>query len=355
MIISQSLLIRQGELPTLEAGADGRDFKQSTTLGILRRFKKTERASDLPSGIGDIKAIHSNAIEFRAGALAAQGRGIGLLVALFALFFSPFVVLAVSGFLVTQFHDPAGLWFSAVLLAILGVVVLVACWPAVIAGLNADLFGPSDIPILFDRLHRKVYRVVLDQPRPRFGPDNSFFNGPWWPSTVKLRALELDWNCVEAQHRAQLTGTSAAIGREHSLVFNVYQRPLAQDSEAQLVDAFTLGNPQVLSEDMVPMLWEHVRRYMEENGPPLAPGDELADPWRPKTLWQSLGAVGPFGQRLGWWYRHMPAITILLLVTCPVTLPFFMFWGVCNWISHKTMRTVTWPDEVLRAVGPQVQ
>ena len=85
----------------------------------------------------------------------------------------------------------------------------------------------------------------------------------------------------------------------------------------------------------------------------MAAGDELAKDERPRNLWQSLGAVGPFGPKFFYWWRTpgLKGVTIFALIFLPFTLPFQTLWGVCNWISHLTMRRGVWPPELVQLLG----
>ena len=66
------------------------------------------------------------------------------------------------------------------------------------------------------------------------------------------------------------------------------QGPITPTNLPPYVDGFGLGDAKVLSSSAHPA-WEHVRRYMNENGPALPPGEQLADTTVPVTWWDSLG------------------------------------------------------------------
>ena len=116
-----------------------------------------------------------------------------------------------------------------------------------------------------------------------------------------------------------------------------------------------MGNSASFGENSVGMWWEHLRRYMQTNGPALPEGEVLQLFERPRNLWQSMGVVSPFGPRFMWWWRNGRFPTVVILVCFPFTLPFFFGWSVCNWISHMTMRKAIWPQEVRDRIGQMTE
>ena len=215
-----------------------------------------------------------------------------------------------------------------------------------------EFFRPLDLPIIFDRQRRKVYR--LDQT-----PPLSVFSAfkPW-----PIRYLEHDWDDIVAEHGVVTFTTGSSAHRQHTLALMVrdknagdFKGPITPDNTPPYVDGFTLGDPKTLSELTVPLVWEHLRRYMNENGPALPPGEQLADTTVPVTWWDSLGAVSVFGPgyvkrwRDGWGW-----MTIMHLLS-PLMLPLAVLMATTNWLSYKTAYPVQWPQEVLDKVGPPVR
>jgi hypothetical protein len=216
--------------------------------------------------------------------------------------------------------------------------------------LKLDLFPPEDEPILFDRKHRKIYCLIAPM-------DGSSERGWARFRSIPLQAVEYDWDYVTAEHRVQLTGTGQSVSRIHQLVLVVRDRrkPGADEPYGRLLDEFSVGNSASFGEVSVGMWWEHLRRYMQTNGPALPEGEVLQLFERPKNLWQSMGVVSPFGPRFMWWWRNARFPTILILLCFPFTLPFSFGWSICNWISHMTMRKVIWPQEVRDRIGRVIE
>ena len=93
-------------------------------------------------------------------------------------------------------------------------------------------------------------------------------------------------------------GSPGQRGREHRVVGFLP----GMKSEIFKQEEFTVGNSMALGPTTVPMLWEHIRRFMEEDGEG-APADEpLLVFERPTSLWQSMGVVSPFGPKFFWWW-----------------------------------------------------
>ncbi len=208
----------------------------------------------------------------------------------------------------------------------------------VIKTARLELFCPQDEPVIFDRKHRKVYRLFRET---HPGIKGLFKR---WP----MRACEYEWDLIDVEHNAVLITTGSTVTRRHSLVFIVRRSA----SDPTIIDSFNIGNPMLLGEQTVAPVWEHIRRFMEEDGSHLPPGEALAPAEGPKTLWQSLGAVGPVGPNYRQWWRDNPGIMVIMHLMFPLFLPLFLFTGFFNWLSNKTAIKVAWPHEVTQRVGP---
>lgn len=215
-----------------------------------------------------------------------------------------------------------------------------------------EFFRPLDLPILFDRQRRKVYR--LDQTPPP-GLLSAF--KPW-----PIRYLEHDWDDIVAEHGVVTFTTGSSVHRQHTLALMVRDRnagdfkgPITPDNTPPYVDGFGLGDPKTLSELTVPRVWEHLRRYMNENGPALPPGEQLADTTVPLTWWDSLGAVSVFGPGYAKRWRESWGWMTLMHLLSPLMLPLAILMATTNWLSYKTAYPVQWPQGVLDKVGPRVQ
>lgn len=214
-----------------------------------------------------------------------------------------------------------------------------------------ELFLPLDLPIIFDRKHRKVYRLVEDlddQGKPK--------------QRGQALVIAHDWDDIVAEHHVTTATTGSSVQRHHTLVLMVrdknpgdFHGPITPTNLPPYVDGFGLGDAKVLTEFTTPRVWEHVRRYMNENGPALPPGEQLADTTVPVTWWDSLGAVSVFGPGyLKRWRENWGWMAIMHLLS-PLMLPLAILMATTNWLSYKTAYPVQWPREVLDKVGPPVR
>ncbi|MCW7537005.1 hypothetical protein OOT46_03940 [Aquabacterium sp. A7-Y] len=279
-----------------------------------------------------IKATYADAIEY-VGA-AKDVRGLGITFGVFAAAVGG--VIADSGIWALHVQD----WFvvaCGILLTLGGLAFgsYMLLWM-----MRWELFRPNDEPTIFDRKRRKVYRISREA--------KSGFKGllQRWP----LQVLEYDWDLVEAEHRATLVTTGSTAYRQHELWFLVKQSA----TDSTVIDTFRIGNVMAMSDGITDGVWEHIRRFMEEGGPHLpGPDEPLADRTVPQSWWESMGAIGlPFGPKYLHWWKTSPMITLMHHLVLPLTLPMSLLWGTGNWLSYKTQVPVTWPDEVLAALGP---
>lgn len=128
-----------------------------------------------------------------------------------------------------------------------------------INSVRLELFRPVDEPIIFDRKHSKIYRIF----RESFVGWRGLFMR--WP----LRFSEHDWDLVDAEHQTIVATNGSTIMRYHALMFLVRK----SQNDFSLDASFIVGNSSQMGELTVPAVWEHIRRFMEENGPHLPLGE----------------------------------------------------------------------------------
>lgn len=294
--------------------------------GVVRRFSKRQSAGNASIAMGWIKASYAQAIEFTGSPQGLRGM---------FLIFGVFGAGIGFGFGLWRLQVELREWpnffilFPPMLIAF-GLYMIL--WTT-----RLELFRPEDEPTIFDRQHRKVYRIFRE-------------THPGWRGLFKpwpLRAAEYDWDLIDAEHQAVLNTTGSTVTRYHNLVFLVKRSA----DDPSIIDSFTIGNPMEYVEVTVPAVWEHIRRFMEANGPHLPPGERLVPATPPQTLWQSLAAVGPFGPSYLRWWQDYSGFMILIHILFPIFLPFFALWGFFNWLSYLTATRIEWPAEVRAAVG----
>lgn len=200
-----------------------------------------------------------------------------------------------------------------------------------------ELFRPVDEPIIFDRKHKKVYRIF----RTVYSGWLGLFMS--WP----LKYAEHEWDLVDAEHQVAVSTNGSTINRYHALMFSVRK----SKDDPTVIDSFLVGNSIQLGELTVPAVWEHIRCFMEEGGPPLSPGDVLIPFKTSKTFFQCLLDSGPYGKNFGIWWREVELLLVLALIFFPILLPFFTLIGIFAWLSYKTSVPIAWPKHVCEAVN----
>jgi len=342
--------------------------------GTLRRFQKNRRESEQPQAFGWIKATYTDAIEYSGMKQAAEG--MIMVGAFFGLMIGGGLMGVGAGFMFMPFLNyqvDAPFWvypFSISLGFILFLgAALLAVW-MIFTPLRRVFRAPRDLPIIFDRKARKVYRMVLDTQPGLLG-----LLKPW-----PVKAVAYDWDLIDAEHDAQVMGSTATVQRLHRLVFVV--RKSATDPT--IIDHFEIGNSMAQAENMVAPMWEHIRRFMEENGPHLPHHSEPLDSRledKP-TWWQACGQSGPFGSRYGWWWRNQAFLTAFYHVIALSSLALFVLaaistkghpvsllgllgpwivisinWGQGTgiWLQAHTSLQLDWPQAVKEAIGPAVR
>lgn len=300
--------------------------------GIVQRYEKRESVHRNPQALGWIKATYQDAIEYTSKTKDLRG-----LAFFWAVFSGPSLVAVSVLFMygAFQFDD----WFTWMLFPPGAVIFFcMGTWLGALM-LRADLFHLSDQPIIFDRKHRKVYRLFNEMPSGLLG----IFK-PW-----PVHACAYDWDLIDAEHNAEGVITGATATTNHFLMFAVRKSA----SDPTIIDSFQIANAMSLSDGLTDAMWEHIRRFMEEGGPHLpTPNEPLASQEKPPTWWQSLGASGCFGPGYFRRWRSLPGFMILMHMVLPLSVPMYLLWGTGNWLSYKTEIKIGWPGEVLAAVGP---
>jgi hypothetical protein len=363
--VALSDLLPHGEYvnPAYEGGAAGdstaEDRPDAVVHGTLARFDKANSASATAQAFGWIKATYPNAIEYAGQKQALEG---GIMITTF--FGIPFAVAGFGMMLVTLFVS---------LTWILSIGMLIGCAAMLALGYWSLLFPlrhvwrtPRDLPIVFDRAHRKVYRMAQER-----APGLKGLMQPW-----PVKALAYDWDLVDAEHNAEFIGSASSAQRLHRLLFVVRKSA----DNPTIIDSFEIGNGLAQGEAMVAPMYEHIRRFMEQGGSHLPHRDEPLDERSDDlpTWWQACGRAGPWGNRYLWWWKNEKVMSVmhhvvLLAGLVPALIgfantggfaPFIMLglswislsmvWGQGTgiWLMAHTSYRLDWPAAVHKAIGP---
>ncbi|QYF94954.1 hypothetical protein KY495_07225 [Massilia sp. PAMC28688] len=299
---------------------------------LISRFKRNQPASEQTRAFGLIKNTYQDAIEYKT--VPAQVRGLIFLFGLAGALVPIFGVPTMYAELVE--HDNPSKFdyaFMAILAAIALFTGLVLVYTA-----RLEFFRPIDEPVIFDRKNRKIYRVFRAvQP----GVKGLFQR---WP----LQTAEHRWDTITGEYRVTITPTGSTVSASHALHFVAVER----QGESTLLQDFQVANPLLLGEFTIGPFWEHIRRFMEESGPHVPSTEAVNVEPVPSSLWQSLGAVGPFGPNYFKWWRTNTTATVFMHLFIWLVLPFSLVWAVLNWLSYATATSVHWPASVIEAIGP---
>jgi hypothetical protein len=164
---------------------------------------------------------------------------------------------------------------------------------------------------------------------------------------VKAEIRSYPWSCVRAEISTFVVGAAPFAGRQHMLRLCITEAP----GSNRVVERFNVGLVDVGDGSQLVALWEHIRRYMQENGPALTgQGTEKLVPAEHMPLWWALLSfmpVGPdavmWGKRAWWKFLFAPLVLI--------ALPLCLFFGLFRWLSLALKKTPQWPAEILNAAG----
>ncbi|WP_150410027.1 DUF6708 domain-containing protein [Xanthomonas sontii] len=207
--------------------------------------------------------------------------------------------------------------------------------------LRFDLIGYRYAPTLFDRNASKVH-VFKDNTR-LFG---------WWPlwgGGGQHEILSYDWACVRAQvvRFKTFTGTVAQDNAALQMIV------LAAPGDTRVVGQFGLGlTSSAIAVQPLLDTWEHIRRFMEHEGPLFVEGDgpneALFEMRLARCIFFGQPFIGP-GSAEHWKHPDLGAILwqILAIPLFPLTL----LYGLIRWASFHIKSKPVWPPEVLASVG----
>lgn len=291
------------------------DFKRSVELHeeghtpVSERAAKTEHlpkdrpASETPKTYELVRRASENALYFENS--WARGRGWASVFACLILT-APIMLIWVlnTAFRVLLKELANGSSFDAVvslLFIVAFVAVGIGASTATIRAFRIDLFGPKDVPLVFNRKTRKVYKFIQNMPTRDFSSPKAIVK--YWLTAFQpwsMLLIEYDWDCLEAEYFEQTSLQGNVVQTINILQLIVKENPTSDT----VIGTISLASPFMVGKEMAYNLWEHIRRYMEEGGPILNPGDQPAPPY-PTNLLQSANTMTKGGWVLAaiacWW------------------------------------------------------
>lgn len=302
--------------------------------GLIEKFTKNKSYSKSGISLNLIKNSFENALEYKG--IADGTRGVLLFIATVCLIFILYTVFDLARFSIIWPND----WIKHIGLFLYASVAVPFGIYFFIKNLRFELFRPQDEPVIFDRKNRKVYRIFREVV-------------PGWKGLCKkwpLRSAIYDWDIVHAEHHATVIANTSTVSRNHALVLIVRN----SRTDSNIKDSFTIGSGQ-LGEVTVPALYEHIRKFMEEDGPHTPPAEIISPVVYPTTIWECLASVGPYGENFKTlWNDHKIWLT-MIIIFYPILFFIMTPIGIFSWISYKTAIPIRWSQEITEAIGKPME
>jgi hypothetical protein len=257
----------------------------------------------------------------------------GLGMAAFGALFMQLPIFCLLVYLFASLYQDARMGIGITLFAFLGLIVNGVIFHFLI---RWDITGYRYAPVLFDRAAGKVH-VFFDQ--------TLLFRWlPLWGGG-KYEIQTYDWSCIRGQVTRSRVVTGSTAQELASLSCVVVRGP----QDATVMAQFEVGgSTNALAVQLLLDRWEHVRRFMEHEGPLFVQDD---GPYVPPATQSLLGALC-WGQPLIGPGRHAPSVGMVLaqlFTACFVwfTVPF----GLVGWLCFHIKDKPKWPAEILASVG----
>lgn len=131
--------------------------------------------------------------------------------------------------------------------------------------LKLAFFMPKDFPSIFNRKTREV--TFLPQSMPKYWK--------FWSTELKRPYQTEKWDDLRARSYS-FVGTNVGRSFNESCKLMMLWGGLNNDPKA-LREAVEIGFTGHYQDELLWMLWEHIRRYMEEDGPAIRRGEKLRE------------------------------------------------------------------------------
>jgi hypothetical protein len=288
-----------------------------------------QRAADRARTLGSVLDVRSNALLFVDQMAAFKGYGATIsLMAIPATMFSLFALFT--------FKDAGWLWLF---LPFLLFVWLISVWM-----LQQDIIGYRYEPVAVCKSTGKVYAFRS--------------LGLWWWQLgwklwgrVPAEVQTYDWACVRGEIAQVVVFTGDIVRRESGLVFAVTESPGSNKVVARVGIGPSIGYGQ---NELLVERWEHIRRFMQGEGPAWRPDDVLYEPDEP-----TLGAALKWGLPVledglvNTWRNHHPGLAFIFTFLT-LAWPVFALIGLMRWLCHKVLAEPRWPADVEAALGAKI-
>lgn len=272
-----------------------------------------------------IMEVHPHGLAYADGGASIMG-----LMTFTALFASPGFFLHLSVTFNDLLSGRIDLFLDSV-----GIIVLIILGLMIWCAVRFDISGYRYAPILFDRAAGKVH-VFTDR-------TSLFSLLPLWGGG-KYDIQSYDWSCTRVQ-----VCRSRVVTKNHTQVLaSLHCVVIKGPKDDTVIAQFPLGGTvSSLAVQLLLNQWEHIRRFMQHEGPLLNEGEQVYVPHGSSLLralcWcQPL--IGP---------GRYP-FTFLMLLAQLFALCFLWFtipYGLLGWVCYHLKSKPKWPAEILSSVG----
>ena len=218
---------------------------------------------------------------------------------------------------------------------------------------------PLDLPQIYNR-HTGKLHFLEESPTCDFNWKNlgDIFNADarrrWFsPRCIVLKTLL--WNSLVVEDYTVIT-TVNGITTHHQSLALVSKKFYPNSYIDTVVARFNVGYSGKYCGPLTnPVDWEHVRRYMRQEGPPRNAWDCSAPLLGKASWWDQLGICSAFGPGyINFWRKH-PILSTVAHLLVPLTLPLSLLVATLAWLSELTAYEVFWPAEILQEAGPIIK
>ncbi|WP_157178756.1 DUF6708 domain-containing protein [Herbaspirillum rubrisubalbicans] len=263
-------------------------------------------------------------------AYADGGASITGFFAFSALFASLGFIWGIEGMVLAFMRGSAEVFIELVIfisLVVLGLMI----WFT----FRLDTSGYRYAPILFDRAAGKVH-VFTDK-------TSLFSLLPLWGGG-KYDIQSYDWSCTRVQ-----VCRSRVVTKNHTQILaSLHCVVIKGPKDDTVIAQFPLGGTvSSLAVQLLLNQWEHIRRFMQHEGPLLNEGEQVYVPHGSsllRALCWSQPLIGP---------GRYP-FTFLMLLAQLFALCFLWFtipYGLLGWVCYHLKSKPKWPAEILSSVG----
>ena len=219
--------------------------------GTITRVAPEDKKQPVHEGAStcdSLLAVHPDAIEIGAPMGTGEVIGTGNTYVLFSV-----GLMGLGAWMASKDTDVAG-WALSAVMFLLGFF-------AFSFALRMSHFASRDIPVVFNRKTREVSICVLGRLR--------FWR--FWERVGIDKVITTSWDELQARSYKimQLTGESARDTHVLRLLWGETRNPRKLEGIA------LIGYLGWYEDAALWRLWEHIRRYMEEDGPAIQPGENL--------------------------------------------------------------------------------